>query len=209
VAVARPLLVGEVVLGTGVVIEDFARVGGGGTDESAVLGDDVLVRAGGIVYGGVELGPRCQIGHHALVRTGTVIGADSLVGSHAVIDGRVSIGSRVSIQTGVYVPPGSIVEDDVFIGPHAVLTNDRAMGSYKRGIVDRAVPLAGPTLRRACRIGANATILPGVVVGEEAVVAAGAVVRSDVPPRTIVGGVPAHKLAAVPEDQLLGRSDDR
>ena len=104
-----------------------------------------------------------------------------------------------------------MIEEDCFLGPNVVLTNDRRMGSYLRGFTPRDEPLVGPTIGRGARIGANATILPGVHVGAEAVVAAGAVVTADVAAGTVVAGVPARHIRDVPPeeflDAVLGRTD--
>ncbi len=149
----------------------------------ATLGEGALVRAGSIVYERVTIGARVETGHHIMVREETVIGEDSIIGSHTVIDGHVRIGSRVKVETGVYIPPYTVIGDDVFIGPRAVFTNDRYPPSKR---------LLGATVERGAVIGANATILPGVRIGERAVVAAGSVVTKDVPPETVVAGVPAR-----------------
>src|SRR5690606_8463429 len=118
------------------------------------------------------------------------------------IDNDVTIGARVSIQSQVYVTAFSTVEDDVFIGPCAMTTNDDTMNRHAPGH-----PLRGATLRRACRIGGGAVLTPGVEVGEEAFVAAGAVVTRDVPPRGRVMGVPARSPDGrrVRDDELLER----
>ena len=94
----------------------------------------------------------------------------------------------------------TVVEDDVFVGPGVVSTNDDAMA---RGGEDHE--LRGPTLRRACRVGGGVVLAPGVDVGEEAFVAAGAVVTRDVPPRVLVMGVPARVVREVPAEELLAR----
>ena len=91
----------------------------------------------------------------------------------------------MSLQSLVYIPTGVVIEDDVFIGPNAVLTND----PYPPHGGDH---LKGPVIRKGASIGANATILPGVVIGEGALVAAGAVVTHDVPPRMLAIGSPAR-----------------
>jgi acetyltransferase-like isoleucine patch superfamily enzyme len=153
----------------------------------ALIGEGSLLRAGSVVYERVEIGARVETGHHVMIREETVIGDDSVIGSHTVIDGRVRIGSRVRVETGVYIPPYTRIGDDVFIGPRAVFTNDRYPPSNR---------LQGPTIERGAVIGANATILPGVTIGEEAVVAAGSVVTRDVPPRTVVAGVPARPIGS-------------
>jgi acetyltransferase-like isoleucine patch superfamily enzyme len=104
----------------------------------------------------------------------------------------------VSIQTLVYLTADTVVEDDVFIGPGVVMTNDNAMGRHAAG-----EPLQGATLKRACRVGGGAVLTPGRVIGEEAFVAAGAVVIRDVGDREVVMGVPARVVRRVADDDLL------
>ena len=106
----------------------------------------------------------------------------------------------MSIQTLVYLTGTAVVEDDVFIGPGVMTTNDDTMNRHPPG-----VPLRGPVLRRACRIGGGATLTPGVEIGEEAFVAAGSVVTRDVLPRMVVMGVPAHEVRQVGAADLLER----
>lgn len=149
------------------------------------LGDRATVRSGTVIYGDVEAGDDLNTGHGVLIREYTSIGDDVLVGTHSVVDGRTTIGSRVSIQTGVYVPRRTSIGDQVFLGPHAVLTNDPFP-------VRRSVDLEGPIVEDHVSIGANATLLPGVTVGEGSFVAAGAVVTDDVPPDSLAKGVPAR-----------------
>jgi acetyltransferase-like isoleucine patch superfamily enzyme len=114
------------------------------------------------------------------------------------VDFDARIGARVSIQTGVYLTAGSVVEDDAFLGPGVVTTNDHTMGRHPRG-----EPLSGPTFRRACRVGGGALVLPGIVIGEEAFVAAGALVTRDVAARQVVAGVPARVVREVPDRDLI------
>jgi acetyltransferase-like isoleucine patch superfamily enzyme len=157
----------------------------GQSGEPPVLGDDCTVRSGTVIYADVTVGDGLATGHGVLVREHTDIGDDCTVGTNTVIDGHTVVGDRVSMQTGVYVPTHTDIADDVFLGPNAVLTND----PYPiRGEND----LEGPTLERHASVGANATILPGVTVGERSFVAAGSVVIDDVPPGTLAVGVPAE-----------------
>ena len=116
------------------------------------------------------------------------------------MDNDVVIGERVRIQTGCYLTAFSVVEDDVFVGPGVYTFNDNTMGRHLKG--ER---LAGPTLRRACRVGGGALILPGVEVGEEAFVATGSVVTRDVPPRTLVMGSPARHVRDIADEELIER----
>jgi acetyltransferase-like isoleucine patch superfamily enzyme len=164
------------------------------------IGPDVLVGGHVVIHAGVEIGAGARIGDHAQLRDGARIGAGSTVGSYSCVDPNVVIGARVSVQTRCYITAGTVIEDDVFVGPGVTLTNDNTMDRHPP-----EMPFAGPVLRRACRIGGGSTICPGIEVGEEAFVAAGAVVAADVPPRTVVVGVPARQLRAVPDEDLLER----
>lgn len=174
-------------LAPGLLIGDEVEIG-----ERALLGGHV------IVHSGVRIGAGARIGDHAQVRDGAVIGDGSTVGSYVSVDPGVVIGERVSIQTRCYITGGTRIEDDVFVGPGVTLTNDNTMNRH-----DEAFEFEGPLLRRACRVGGGSTICPGIEVGEEAFVGAGAVVTKDVPPRTVVVGNPARVLREVPDDELL------
>jgi len=155
------------------------------------VGDLVQLRSNCVVYSHVTIGNRTLFGHNVLVRENVVIGDDCVIGTGTVIDGNCRIGAKSSIQSNVYVPTNCIVEDGVFLGPCCVLTNDRYAAQAPFALV-------GPTIRKGASIGANATILPGIEVGEGAIVGAGAVVTKNVPPKTIVAGVPATWLKDVP-----------
>lgn len=181
-------------LGDGVEIDDPDLVGYVHDDDAAptVVGDDSTIRAGTIVYTDVVIGDRLQTGHGALIREETTVGHDVVVGTHAVIDGRTDIGSNVSLQTGAYVPSRTTIGDNVFLGPHAALTNDPYPVRTDR-------ELAGPVLEDGVSVGANATLLPGVTVGEGSFVAAGAVVTDDVPPNRMAVGAPA-RVEPLPEE---------
>jgi acetyltransferase-like isoleucine patch superfamily enzyme len=140
------------------------------------------------------------IGDQAQVRERAKVGAESIVGRGSAVDNDVVIGDRVKVQSNCYLTAGSVVEDDVFIGPGVTLTNDNAMGRHPRD-----EPPDAPTLRRACRVGGGSVICPGVVIGEEAFVGAGAVVADDVPTRAVVVGVPARQIREVRDEDLLER----
>jgi acetyltransferase-like isoleucine patch superfamily enzyme len=197
-------------IGAGCVVEAHAvlgkvpRLAGRAAPELAplVLGDGVTVCAGAVVYAGTTLGDGAIVGDQAQVRERTTIGPGSVIGRGAGVDNDVTIGARVKLQSQVYVTAYSTIEDDVFVGPCAMTTNDDTMGRH-----GPERPLRGATLRRACRIGGGAVLVPGVEVGEEAFVAAGAVVTRDVPARGWVMGVPARTPGerTVGDDELLER----
>lgn len=153
--------------------------------EPATIGDRARIRQGTIVYCDVEIGDDLTTGHNALIREDTTIGDGVIVGTDTVIDGRTEIGSNVSLQTGVYVPTDTTIGDNVFVGPRVVMTND----PYP---VRQDVDLVGPILADGVSVGANATILPGVRIGEGSFVAAGSTVTEDVPADTLALGTPAR-----------------
>jgi acetyltransferase-like isoleucine patch superfamily enzyme len=149
------------------------------------IGSRCIIRSEAIIYRDVEIGDYVRTGHKVLIRERCRIGDHVLVGTNVVVDNDTTIGSRVSIQSMVYIPTGTIIEDRVFIGPNVVFTNDRFPIRSKG-------PLNAPRIRRGASIGANATILPGVVVGRGAMIAAGAVVTRDVPAWHLAIGAPAR-----------------
>lgn len=159
----------------------------------ARLGAGVVVGTGAVVLAGASLGDRCVVADQAHVRERAEIGAETMVGRGVAVDNDVRVGSRVKLQTNAYVTAWSLLEDDVFVAPGVILTNDNTAG--RRAAGER---LCGATLRHACRIGGGAVLLPGVEVGTEAFVAAGAVVTRDVPPRALVMGVPARVVRELP-----------
>ena len=164
-------------------VDDDVTIGYGEGD-TPVIGDRARIRSGTVIYADVTIGDDFVTGHNVLVRERTDIGDQVLLGTDTVVDGTTTIGSRVSIQSRVYIPTNTRIGDDVFVGPGVVMTND----PYP---VRTESELVGPTLEDHASIGANATLLPGVTIGEGAFVAAGAVVVEDVPPRTLAVGAPA------------------
>ncbi|HEX3804154.1 MAG TPA: DapH/DapD/GlmU-related protein [Solirubrobacteraceae bacterium] len=198
-------------LGAGCVIEDLVVLGKrprlrAGSSAAAVelsdleLGPGVTVCCGAVVYAGASVGAGSIIGDQAQVREGSRIGERSVVGRASCVDFNATVGNRVSIQTGVYVTSWAVVEDDVFLGPGVLMTNDDTMGRHAKG--ER---LHAPVIRRAARVGGATVLVPGVEVGEEAFVGAGAVVTHDVAPRDVVLGLPARAVRQVDDTELIER----
>jgi acetyltransferase-like isoleucine patch superfamily enzyme len=164
------------------------------------IGEGVLIGGQAVIHSGAWIGDGARIGDHAQIRDGARIGAGSTIGSYSSVDPGVVVGERVSVQTRCYLTAGTVIEDDVFVGPGVTMTNDNTM--------DRHGPekeFEGPLLRRACRVGGGVVLCPGVEIGEEAFVAAGALVTKDVPPRAVVMGAPARQVREVPDEDLLER----
>jgi acetyltransferase-like isoleucine patch superfamily enzyme len=169
-----------------------------------LLGDDVKIAPdaliGGhvVIHAGVEIGAGARVGDHAQIRDGAKVGPGATVGSLSSVDPGVVIGARASVQARCYLSAGTVVEDDAFIGPGVTLANDNTMDRH-----GPELELRGPLLRRACRVGAGVVVCPAVEIGEEAFVAAGAVVVADVAPRSVVMGVPGRSVRQVPDGDLL------
>lgn len=196
------------IIGDGCLIEDHAvlgkrpRLARGSSAKGEVgtltLGERVTVCSGAVVFAGANVAAEAILGDQSYVRERTSIGRSSVIGRGSVVDNDVVVGARVKVQTSVYLTAFTEIEDDVFVGPGATTTNDDTMARH-----GEQTPLRGATLRRACRVGGGVVLTPGVEVGEEAFVAAGAVVTRDVPARTVVMGVPARVVREVDERDLL------
>ena len=165
----------------------------------ATIGDGTIVSTGAIVFAGSTIGARVILGAQSCVRERVEVGDDVVLGRGSLIENDTTVGARTKIQAEAYVTAYTTVEEDVFIAPCVVTTNDNFMGRTEQ----RLALLKGPTIRRGARIGGGAILCPGIEVGEEAFVGAGAVVTKDVPPRALVVGNPARVLREVPDEELL------
>ncbi len=159
-----------------------------------IIGKNAVIRSGTIIYCDVTIGDNFQSGHNVMIREKTRIGNRVAIGTSAVIEGNTIIGDEVSLQSMVYIPTDTVIGNNVFIGPNTVLTNDRYPPTRIGG-------LKGPQIRANAAIGANATLLPGVCIGEGALVAAGAIVTRDVPAHMLAIGAPA-KITDLPQKMI-------
>lgn len=210
----------QVTLGNNVVVHDNVLIRQGTTvNDNAVLGRvpqkaGIIQRTPRSDLTRLEIGRNCVIGAGAVLYVGTVIGDDTLIGDLASIREECKIGNHVVIGRGVmlnynieirdrarvmdasHFGGDMIVEEDVFIGPHVCSANDNSIG-LRAGVVRK-----GPHIRRSASIGIGAILLAGVTIGEQAIVAAGALVQEDVPARTLVVGIPAKIKGDVPPDLM-------
>ena len=165
----------------------------------AELGPGTVVSTGAIVFAGTRVGARVIVGDQACIRERCEVGDDVVVGRGSLIENDTSVGALTKIQADAYITAYSTLEENVFIAPRVITTNDNYMGRTEK----RFASLKGPTVRRGARVGGGAILLPGIEVGEEAFVGAGAVVIRDVPARAVVVGSPARQIREVPDDELL------
>lgn len=189
----------NVTLGAGGVVEDFCIVGApprGKKDGElpTTIGDGAVIRSHTVIYAGNVIGKNFQTGNKVNIRESNRIGDNVSVGTLSVIEHHVEIADNVRIHTQVFIPEFSVLEEGCWIGPNVVLTN--AKYPQSPGVKDQ---LVGPVIRKGAKIGANTTILPGVVIGENALVGAGSVVARDVAPGAVVVGNPARVIRHISE----------
>lgn len=150
---------------------------------------DPFIHESAFVDAGAQLGPGTKVWHFCHVMPGAVIGADCSLGQNSVVMNGTRLGRNVKVQNNVSIYEGVEIEDDVFCGPSMVFTNVLNPRSH----VSRKHEYRRTLVRRGASIGANATIVCGVTLGEYCMVGAGAVVTRDVPPFALVTGVPARR----------------
>ena len=164
-----------------------------------VIGEYVTIGANCVIYKGAKIGDYVFVGDLASIREDVKIGEYTIIGRGVTVENQTKIGKYVKIESEAYITAMSTIEDHCFIAPEVAFSNDNYIGRAS----EQTVHYKGPTLKKGARIGVNATILPGIIIGEDALVAAGAVVTKDVPARIIVAGVPAKYFRDVPKEQLL------
>ena len=165
----------------------------------AYLGDGCLVGSHAVIYAGAVIGDGVLIADYASVREETSIGDLTIIGRGVAVENEVKIGTCCKVETGAYITAKSTIEDLCFIAPEVTFTNDNFVGRTQ----ERFEHFGGVTMQRGARVAANATVLPGVVIGQDALVAAGSIVTRNVPPRMMVMGAPARVVRPVKEEQLL------
>lgn len=143
------------------------------------------------------IGEGTRVWQFVVVLKGAKIGKDCNICAQSLIEGDVVIGDRVTIKSGVQIWDGSVIGDDVFIGPNATFTNDLYPRSKKY-----PNHFKGVTIHNGASVGANATILPGITIGEKALIGAGSVVTKDVPAHAVVIGNPAKIVRYLNDDPI-------
>src|SRR6476469_6258310 len=162
------------------------------------IGDGSVVSTGAIVFAGSSIGAGCIVGDQSCIRERVVMADNCILGRGSLIENDTTVGAGTRIQAEAYITAYSTLEEDVFIAPCVVTTNDNFMGRTEK----RKSLMKGPTIRRGARVGGGAILCPGIEVGEEAFIGAGALVTKDVPPRKVVLGSPARVLRDVDPAEL-------
>lgn len=181
----------EPTLGEFVIVGEPPRGKQAGELETRI-GARAVIRSHTVIYAGNIVGDDFQTGHGALVREENQIGNHVSIGSHTIVEHHVRIGDNVRLHSNVFVPEFSILEEGCWLGPNVVVTNARYPQS--RNVKEQ---LKGARIKRGAKIGANVTLLPGVIIGENALVGAGAVVTRDVPDGAVVAGNPARLIKTI------------
>ena len=181
-------------LGDGSMIQHYVVLGHGATGQASdlVIGRGAIIRSHTVIYHGNRIGDRFQTGHGVMVREDNEIGSDVSIGTHSIVEHHVVLGDRVRLHSGVFIPEFTVVDRDAWIGPRVTVTN----ALYPKS-PDAKSNLRGPHIMEGARIGANATLLPGLTVGRGSLVGAGSVVVRDVPDGAVVVGNPAHVIRMV------------
>lgn len=199
-------------LGAGVSLEQGAIVGRPqqigvhsrapvlGDGHTTVIGDGARVGSNTVVVAGARIGARVYLSDLVLVREAASVAEEAMIGRGTSLIYGVVVGARTRIQNNTLIGPSTVIEEDVLVSPRVTFVGDPTMG---RRPVEPGT--AGIVVRRASRIGTSAILFPPCEIGEESVVGAAAMVRADVPPRTVVTGAPARHLREVREDELLER----
>lgn len=153
-----------------------------------------------VIFDDVHIGENTRVGNFVFIRSNTKIGSGCTIGSYVDIEGDVVIGNRVSLQSSTYITRGVIIEDDVFCGPRVTTMNDKRMAYLRPNLT---FIRSAPRILRAARIGGGSLLMPGVTIGENALVGSGSVVTKDVPDKAIVVGNPARVIGQVPAEEII------
>ena len=186
-----------VTMGEGSIVEDYCIIGALPRGKKAgeletKIGRGALLRSHTVIYAGNRIGDNFQTGNKVNIRESNEIGNNVSIGTLSVIEHHVRIGNNVRMHSQVFVPEFTVIEDDAWLGPYVVLTN--AKYPLSPGVKET---LEGPVVKKGAKIGANATVLPGIVIGVNSLVGAGSVVTKDVPDNAVVVGNPAKLIKMI------------
>jgi len=189
------IIFSNVQLGDNIVVEDYCVIGKDSSRSQqieTIIGDNAIIRAGTMIYAGNVIGNNFNTGNKANIREDNIIGDNVSIGTLSVIEHNVKISDGVRIHSQAFVPEYTIIEENAWLGPNVVLTNAK----FPRH-PDVKSELKGPIISKNVKIGANSTVLPSIIIGENSLVGAGSVVTKDVNKNVIVAGNPAKTLREI------------
>ena len=201
----------DTVIGNTVRIDDHASLGkhpmkaanSATTKEQTLpaltVGELCIVGTGVVLYRGAAIDAKVLMADLATIRENVTIGRGTIVGRGVTVENFCAVGRYCKLESECYITAYSTIEDRCFIAPGVVTSNDNFVGRTQ----ERFKHFKGVTVKKGARIGAGTVTLPGVTIGEDALIAAGSTVTKDVPPGMIMMGVPARPLRPVPTEQLL------
>lgn len=193
----RAIIYSNVKLGKNCTIEDFVIIGippveYDAGEDGTIIGDNAVIRSHTVIYAGNIIGNNFQTGNKANIRERNKIGDNVSIGTLSVVEHHIKIGNGVRIHTQAFIPEYTTLEDECWIGPNVVITNAKYPKSP-----NVKKELKGAYVKKNAIIGANSTLLPGVIIGEHAFVGAGSVVTKDVPDKNVVAGNPAKVINTI------------
>ena len=182
-------------LGEGAVIDEGVIIGyplNRDDQYLLIVGRGARLRSGTIIYGDSRIGQNLETGHNVIIREKNTIGKNFRIWSNSVVDYGCIIGNNVKIHTNVYIAQYTTIEDDVFLAPGVTIAND-----MHPGCPNSQECMRGPTIKRGAQVGINCSILPRVIIGEQAVIGSGSVVTKDIPPGMVAYGNPAKTVCHI------------
>ncbi|MCV0403173.1 MAG: hypothetical protein K5924_05630 [Chloroflexi bacterium] len=201
----------DVELGDSTRVDEYVILGqvpgGNGRLGPLRIGEQATIRSHSVLYSGSHIGARLQTGHGVMIRESCRFGDDVSIGTHSIVEHHATLGNGVRVHSNAFIPEFSLVEEGAWIGPSVTFTN----AMYPLSPEAKST-LKGPIIRRGAKIGANATLLPGVVIGVDALVGAGSVVVRDVPDGAVVAGNPARvirRISDIPAYRLINSQNEK
>lgn len=187
----KSIIYPSVILGKNVIIEPFCIIGLPGVDNGVdglktYIGDNSYIRSHTVIYAGNRIGDNFKTGHFTLIRENNVIGDDCSIGSFSEVAFNVKIGNNVRIHSKCSIFEESVIEDNVKINPGVSLLNTKY--PFRK---DKKAKIEPVKIRKGARITANCTILPGIEIGENALIGAGSLVTKKIPKNHVAFGTPA------------------
>lgn len=182
----------NVIIRKGAVIGDNVTLGyyeGECPGTVTEIGERAKIRSGAVIYHGFKLGAGSSVGHNTVIREMTIIGENTYIGALIMMEGEITIGDNCGINAQCHITRFSRIDDYVFFGPGVMSMNDNNMAHKRKG---HGQSMKGFTAKNYVRVGGGCTLLPGVVLEEGSVVAAGSLVTRDVPHFSLVMGRPAR-----------------